>query len=203
MSCEAQAPTNEEERRRFFRIDDLVHLSYRVVAAEDLPDTLEQLEHNVADSFSVVPNLIALSQQMAPCLHKIEQNDPDVANYLRSIDQKIEMLGRAISAKDSGITDQPARPVNLSAGGLAVRSAEAVAEGVMLEIKMLLLPSFTGILTYGSVVACEPMDGDEDYGYCLRVDFSHMRDVDRDALIRHLLRRQADLLRKRREDRNG
>ncbi len=202
MSCEAKAPTNDEERRRFFRIDDLVHLSYRVVAAEGLPETLEQLEHSVADSFSVVPNLNALSQQMAPCLHKIEQSDPDVANYLRSIDQKIEMLGRAISAKDYGITDQPARPVNLSAGGLAVRAAEAVAEGATLEIKMLLLPSFTGILTYGSVVACEPMDDDDEYGYCLRVDFSHMRDVDRDALIRHLLRRQADLLRKRREDRS-
>ncbi len=202
MSCEAQAPTNDEERRRFFRIDDLVHLSYRVVASDDLPDTLEQLEHSVADSFSVVPNLNALSQQMAPCLHKIEQSDPDVANYLRSIDQKIEMLGRAISAKDSGITDQPARPVNLSAGGLAVRAAEAVEEGATLEIKMLLLPSFTGILTYGSVVACEPMDDDDEYGYCLRVDFSHMRDVDRDALIRHLLRRQADLLRKRREDKS-
>ncbi len=202
MSCEAQAPTNDEERRRFFRINDLIHLSYRVVAAQDLPETLEQLEHSVADSFSVIPNLNALSQQMAPCLHKIEQSDPDVANYLRSIDQKIEMLGRAISAKDSGITDQPARSVNLSAGGLAVRAAEAVAEGATLEIKMLLLPSFTGILTYGSVVACEPMDGDEEYGYCLRVDFSHMRDVDRDALIRHLLRRQADSLRKRREDKS-
>ncbi len=202
MSCEAQAPTNDEERRRFFRIDDLVHLSYRVVASDDLPDTFEQLEHSVADSFSVVPNLNALSQQMAPCLHKIEQSDPDVASYLRSIDQKIEMLGRAISAKDSGITDQPARPVNLSAGGLAVRAAEAVEEGATLEIKMLLLPSFTGILTYGSVVACEPMDDDEEYAYCLRVDFSHMRDVDRDALIRHLLRRQADLLRKRREDKS-
>ena len=200
MSCEAQAPTNEEERRRFFRIDDLVHLSYRTVPPVELPESLEQLEHSVADSFSVVPNLNALTQQMAPCLHKIEQSDPDVANYLKSIDQKIEMLGRAISAKDSGITDQPARPVNLSAGGLAVRAAKPVDEGVMLEIKMLLLPSFTGILTYGSVVACEPMEDDDEYGYCLRVGFSHMRDVDRDALIRHLLRRQADLLRKRREE---
>ena len=67
---------------------------------------------------------------------------------------------------------------------------------------MLLMPSFTGILTYGTVVECEPVEDEEDYGYCLRVGFSHMRDVDRDALIRHLLRRQAESLRKRRQDSN-
>ncbi len=199
MSCKAQIPGNEEDRRSFFRLDDMAHLSYRVINAEDLPASLEALERSVADSFSVMPNLNALSQQMAACLHKIEQRDPDVATYLKSIDQKIEMLGRALLAKDTGLAATPARPVNLSAGGLALRSEEALEEGTILEVKMLLLPSFTGILTYGSVVACEPEDDDPEYDYCLRIGFTHMRDVDRDALIRHLLRRQADLLRKRRE----
>lgn len=203
MSCKAQFTGTEEERRRFFRIDDLVHLSYRVMPSGDIPTTLEELEHSVAESFSVMPNLNALSQQMAACLHKIEQRDPDVASYLKTVDQKIEMLARAFLARDTGIADKPARPVNLSAGGLAVRVAEEVELGATLEVKMLLLPSFTGILTYGSVVVCEPITDDEEYGYCLRVGFSHMRDVDRDALIRHLLRRQADLLRKRREEKNG
>ena len=199
MSCKAELPGSEEERRSFFRIDDLIHLSYRVMNAEDLPGGPEALERSVADSFSVMPNLNALSQQMAASLHKIEQRDPDVANYLKSIDQKIEMLGRAFLAKDTGITDKPARPVNLSAGGLALRVGEVLEAGAILEIKMLLLPSFTGILTYGTVVSCEAIEPDQQNGYCLRIGFSHMRDVDRDALIRHLLRRQADLLRKRRE----
>lgn len=203
MYANENALTDNEERRRFFRVDDSIHFSYRIVGDDELPDSTEALDQLMTDGFSIMPNLNAINQQMVACLHKIEQQDSDVASYLKALDQKIEMLAKSFLEKESGITAQPVRPVNLSAGGMAVSSTEAVVEGAMLEMKILLLPTFTGVLTFGRVVSCEQVAGDTDYPYCLRINFIHMRSVDRDALIRHLLRRQGEMLRKRRQEQDG
>lgn len=74
----------------------------------------------------------------------------------------------------------------------------------MLEVKLLLLPTYTGILTYGTLVDCVEVEGEEadaEYPYRLRIDFSFMRESDRDALIRHVLLKQSEWLRARREKR--
>ncbi len=41
----------------------------------------------------------------------------------------------------------------------------------------------------------------QDYAFLLRISFSSIRDSDRDALIRHILRLQSRMLRERRESR--
>ena len=72
----------------------------------------------------------------------------------------------------------------IRASGMALQSREPCAAGTVLEIKMLLLPSYSGIRTLGKVVECdraghgEPAD---EYPFRLRIDFSFMRDLDRDA----------------------
>jgi hypothetical protein len=66
---------------------------------------------------------------------------------------------------------------------------------------MLLFPSFTGLMIYGSVVDCRDAsaaDGVGDFRHLVRVEFTHIREQDRELLIRHLLRRQRSQLRSER-----
>ncbi len=194
----------DDERRRFFRIDDSVHLTLRKVPGDELETRVESLGRNMNSSFSLMTGLSAIGQQVAASLRRIELKDPDVADYLKAIDRKLELIGRAFLAEEVDIADQPARAVNLRGGGMAVHSRDIMEEGTVLEIKLLLLPSYTGIITYGTLVGCRPLPEDEadpDYPYLLRIDFSFMRDADRDALIRHVLLKQAEWLRERREKR--
>lgn len=196
--------TLDDERRRFFRIEDAVHLGLRVVPQTEVDERLRQLEANKAYSFSLMTELNAIGQQVSAGLHRIEARDPDVADYLKAVDRKLDLIARAFLAEEVEIADQPARAVNLSGGGMAVHSRDPIEEGTVLEIKLLLLPSYTGILSYGTLVDCTPLRGtevDSDYPYLLRIDFSFMRDADRDALIRHVLLKQAEWLRLRRERR--
>ena len=156
----------------------------------------------MAGTFTVMSSLAAISAQMAVSMRRIEQRDPDVAQYLNALDRKIEVLGRAFLADENELLAQDAIPVNLSAGGMGMDVREQYAPGDFLEIKMLLFPSFTGVLTYGEVVDCEPVAEDcvsDGYRFHLRVSFSHMREQDRDILIRHIIRRQSNELRDRRE----
>jgi len=129
---------------------------------------------------------------------------PDIADYLKALDKKLELISKAFLTEEVDMMDKPARAVNLSAGGMAVYGRESMQPGKVLEIKMLLLPSLTGILTFGTLVDCLRMEGaelDPEYPYRLRIDFSFMRDTDRDALIRHVLLKQAEWLRHQREKR--
>ncbi len=200
MAIEDQAD-DQADRREFFRIDDSVQLSYRVVDSVELSLRLEKLDSSVNGSFTVMTRLQALSQHLSASLHRIEQKDPDVADYLKALDKKVELLGQSFLADEIDLTEQPAKPINLSAGGMSLCTAESLEIGTQLEIKMLLLPSFTGVLIYGEVVGSEAASDDADFPWNLRVNFSHIRDADRDALIRHILRRQAAVLRQQREDR--
>jgi hypothetical protein len=204
-STEEPRIMTDSERRRFFRIEDSVHLGLRVIPEAELAERVARLENNVAGSFGLMTGITALTQTVAACLRRIENRDPDVADYLKVLDRKIDLLARAFLSEEADIADKPARAVNLSAGGMAVHSREAMAEGTLLEIRLLLLPSYTGIVTYGAVVGSRPVaaedgpDTDPEFPYLVRIDFSFMREPDRDALIRHILLKQGEWLRRRRE----
>ena len=206
MQQENDKKVLDDERRRFFRIEDSVHLTLRKVPEGELEDRLQTMDQGLHDSFNLMTGLGTIGQQVASSLHRVEQKDPDVADCLKAIDRKLELIARAFLTEEVDIADQPARAVNLSAGGMAVHSRDAIDPGTVLEIKLLLLPSYTGILTYGTLVDCRPLDEavvDSDYPYLLRIDFSFMRESDRDALIRHVLLKQAEWLRQRRMQREN
>ncbi len=187
-----------EDRRRFFRIDDAVRLSYRVVSEAELVEGVQRLNQGLGGIYALMATLAGITQRMSVSLRRIEQHNVDVADYLRALDQKIDVLARAFVADESDLARQPAEPVNLSAGGLAIQVAECLAPGTPLEVRLLLLPSMAGILTYGLVLSCTPTGDEEGVaagGYQMRVDFTHIREEDRDLLVRHLLRRQGEYLR--------
>jgi len=192
-----------KDRRSFFRIDDTVRMSIRRVPREELQTRLDRLEHDLAGNFTVLSSLTAITAQMATGLRRIENRDTDLAAYLRAIDQKIEVIGRAFIATEPELIAQAATPVNLSAGGMCAGVEEHYDAGTEIEIRMLLFPSFTGLLIYGTVVACGPTvdeDSSTAYQHIARIEFSHIREQDRELLIRHLLRRQSDQLRGRQEE---
>jgi hypothetical protein len=207
MKDQPQHAASADDRRSYFRIDDTVRMSLREVPAEEIEQRLDEFEHDLADNFTVMSSLAAITSQMTMGLRRIENRDPDLAAYLRAIDQKIEVIGRAFLAQEPEAVSERAIPVNLSAGGMCVGVAEPFEVGAQLEIRMLLFPSFTGLMIYGSVVGCEPApeDGEEHtglngYRHLARIEFTHIREQDRELLIRHLLRRQSDQLRERQED---
>jgi hypothetical protein len=197
MTSEEQDKMSDE-RREFFRIDDAIQVSYRVIEATDMPlDINDQRMQN--DRFTVITRLQAISQHLSTAYHRIEQRDPDVADYLKALDEKIDLLGRSFLLAEDDLLGQPSQSVNLSAGGLAMDTAAPLRVGDLVEIKLLLLPSYSGVLAFGEVVGVEAsQDGDAAYPHHARINFTLIRDSDQDALIRHIMRRQSEMLRRRR-----
>jgi len=192
--------SGQPERRRFFRIEDEIVLVYRPVAPEDVPDP-ERFQKHMVDHFSLTSTLEYLSQESQGFLRRIERDNPDVAEYLKSLERRIEVLAQALMISNNRLVDQPTCKVNLSASGIAFNTKQALPEGSMLELKMVLPPSLVGIVTFGKVVYCMPLD--HGGGWRVGVDFLSMRTQDREFLIRHVVKRQLILLREQRQAQKG
>ncbi|MGD8932828.1 MAG: PilZ domain-containing protein [Chromatiales bacterium] len=197
MSLETES-NSRDERREFFRIDDSILVNWRLIGAPELSDGNTGLENMPEQSFTIITRLQAVSRHLAGSLHRIEQRDPDVADYLKALDEKITLLAQNFMEEEVGITAQVARSVNLSAGGLALDSSQRLQVGDQVEIKLLLLPSYTGVVALGEVIRITEGTETSDHPYRLHINFTHIQESDRDALIGHILRRQGEMLRRER-----
>ncbi len=191
-----------DERRGYFRIDDRVKLSYRSISEEELPELIGRLKTGAGSNFTVMSSFTSMSQQMVVQLRRIEGSSPDVAACIKILDRKLNILGRAFLVQEDAVSNQPSKAVNISAGGISFNSAEFYEEGTALELKLLLLPDMTGMMVYGEVIACSEVEDAEetDEPYSLQISFPNIREPDRDLLIRHILKRQGEWLRKRRKE---
>ena len=115
------------ERRSFFRIDDTVRLSVRRdFTARSWRAAWTGWSMISPATSPCMSSLAAITAQMTVGLRRIENRDPDLAAYLRAIDQKIEVIGRAFIAQEPELVAQKAVPVNLSAGGMCAGVEEAL-----------------------------------------------------------------------------
>jgi hypothetical protein len=188
----------DDERRRFFRIEDLIHLTYRQIDKAELTEKTELLEKGLVEQFMIMSSLAAITADMAGSMRKIELADPDVAAYLKSLDNKVDMIGKAFMIEEVTAKENKAAAVNLSASGIAFHTNEILPIGANVEIKMMLMPSCTGVLTYGEVVGNDSIQSGSEFQNQVRIDFTHLREEDRDMLIKHVIRKQGDMLRERR-----
>lgn len=191
--------TKTEDRRDFFRIDDEVSLFYKKIDEKRVTEP-HQVSDNILNSCSLSTALEMVSQDSALLLHRLEKNQPDVADYLRLIDTKIDLLAQAIKMQGFQVNENDTRNVNVSATGIAFNCEVALKAGDHLEIKMLLISSMAVVVTYGRVVYCKNgQSNDSRYPYFVGVDFINMKDEDREMLIKYVVKKQLQQIRDKKQ----
>lgn len=179
------------ERRRYFRIEEHVILLFREVADGELPDGVEP----PSAPFTLAAQLELLSRESRALMRRVERESPAIAEYLKLLDRKLELIGRSLVATGPELADCDPRAVNLSASGIAFGAERPYAPGQMLEIKLALLPNLAGMVAYGRVVYCQDHPDPEGPPYRVGVDFVGLNERDRELLVRHITQRQSRRLR--------
>jgi hypothetical protein len=191
--------TSVEERRRFFRVDDEVNLFYQKIDEKMILEP-SQLSGNILSNCSLSAALDMVSQDSALLLNRLERNQPDVADYLKLINAKIDLLAQAIMLQSDQFKENDTRNSNLSASGIAFESEQRLEIGDYLEIKMLLVHCVAVIVVYGRVVYCKDIQSDDaQYPYLVGVDYVNMKEQDRELLIKHVVKKQLQQLRCKKE----
>lgn len=182
------------ERRRYFRVTDLIGLNYRFLTEGDRdlarasqPASLSNLLGAMEDEISVI-------------LHSIKQQNPELQRLLELFNEKINLaFGHGLANQSVENTHAVrACQVSISACGIAFPSSEAAELGQSVALDMTLYPSNVRLQLMATVISCEDSPADTTDPYIVRADFEDLSDYDQELLVQHVIKRQAQQLKDQR-----
>ena len=179
-----------EDRRRFFRIDDVVGLRYRVLGA-GLSRQREQ-QQAWREEFDT------LGTQLGANISKLRREQPGLAEALNLLGKQMCLLMRHSNAVDDVESlgyewpDYHNTTVNISASGIAFLVDQPYSPGVLLSLDFLLRPADWQLQLVGQVVACDAVLA----GWYLRLTYQDIAASDQDLLVRHVLVQQSQQLKR-------
>jgi len=189
------------EQREFFRIDDTAIVQFRTVSETEYQQ-LASATNDVPDKLTLKAKFDCLSRQLQPLHRTISSRHPDVAKYLSMLDTKLNMLTEQLIKDELDEVANSPQVVNIGAGGMSFSSDMPVMAGSLLELRLVLLPEMTGILTYANVISCVRSSSNDATGneYQVAVQFERMKDEVRDIISRHVLTREQARLRQQKQE---
>ena len=188
-----------DDRRRFFRIDDAVNLYYKVVD-EKAVVAASKTTDDLLSNCSLVTALDVLDQECRLIMHRVEKKEPEIAEYLKIVDSKVSLLAQSVMRQGQDLTESKLCNTNISASGLSIEIDHAIEEGQFLEIKLLLTSCIAVIMIYGRVVYCKDnSENDPSKPYIVGIDYVNLNDQDREILIKHIVKRQMQQIREKKE----
>ncbi len=146
------------EKRNFFRVPGKVLLDYRVVDAytcENADPSLLFEDSGLLQLFSQMQEIDKEAQQL---LHTITEQNRHVADYLKLLNRKIDMVSQQFVAQHVMDNEHKATPINISEGGLHFECEKALYKDTFLALRLIFLPSYTGISCFAKVVRSESND---------------------------------------------
>lgn len=190
------------ERRRYFRLEDTALLKYRVVAQAELPAARASVAAHALHAANLALALEPLERRFAELLPAARRESRALAEALEVLNRKLGLVASVLALEQGvagGGTWREHEPtlVNLGGGGIALTATLPLAQNDWLAIDLVLLPENAAIRAVGRVVDCRAQ-GDE---FAVHVEFDTLREEDRDLILAHLLRRQAEALRRERDQR--
>ncbi len=180
-----------DNRRSYYRVDDYVALTVKELSAEEISHADSVFERR-RYQHGVMNDIAAERDKYQPVLAHVRQEYPEVAEYLDLLERQINTLAFRLVHANNLRTRAPSHAVNLSASGMRFTTPRPVARGSMLEVMILLFPSYSVVYAFAKVVRVEQQPGNkqEKPRWLASVQFTHLHDEDREAIVRHVHQRQ-------------
>ncbi|MDD2739296.1 MAG: PilZ domain-containing protein [Methylomonas lenta] len=179
------------DRRRFFRVDDTISLSYQLIDENTAAQGLKSSGY-LNSEYSLAATLDVLSQEAMRIMQHLEKQNSEFLELYKVLDAKINVMAQAVMFVGSNVDAQDCQDVNLSAAGLAFQQPTALELGQNLAIEMYLPSTLALILVYGKVINCQAVDAGQ---YVISVEYTQIREEDQELLIKHVVRKQWQQLR--------
>ena len=195
MSSVAMAKEDSgRNRRENFRMNDRVALRVRRLDADEYRE-LRNAGETRFETRRSINHVFATRDAQRGLLRNLRDEDPHLAAYLESLDERIDALARLLSAQNTSTASRPTHDVNLSASGVRFVETLAVSQGDHVVVDLRLFPSNTCLSLLGTVVRATRRKG-HDGEKVIAVDFDHVHEDDSELLIRHVHALQLDYVRR-------
>jgi len=176
---------DEDDRREYYRIDDTIALDFTPLSGAEA--LASEALHDSSPLFNLLSDLHLMDFESQHLLRHISERDRTLANYLKVMNKRIDLLGQAVAQSLLRDIGTP-RKVSLSEGGVSFSNAHNIAIGTHLAIKMVLMPQALGLLLRAKVIHSRAHPGQP---FEIGTEFEALTDAQRQLLARHILQRQA------------
>lgn len=186
-------------RRQSVRVTDRVMLSCAPIAPEKFKAIAEDYKNGISLYNHEALGDIQMYIGAQSALTRLRERDADLADFLKHMDNKINIVLKRAKGERSPFDDLKLQKVNLSGNGIAFTVEQELAVDDIVELHLVLLPTYTYIYCFAKVVNCEPKQGEQGKQlYRLAVEFILVMDEDQEKLIQHTFKQQSLALRNRR-----
>jgi len=183
MSNDIKTINELANRRQYFRIEDKAS-----VEIATLPK-----DHSAAEFFDLNPEFGLISEfqlldiESKHLLRSITDKDKNLGQFLKVLNKKVDSLSRIVASSHQTMPKDSIQNINLSEGGLAMHSKETYETGQTLAIKIILFPSYSGLLLEGKVLSYS----NKNAPYELNIMFSDISEAHQQLIARHIMRIQS------------
>jgi len=171
------------ERRRYFRIEDIVGLKTKVISQQNISEKLDSF-WNDQHQFSIRNEFNYKLEQHQADLNHIKGKMPELGRYLSVLQEQIDLITEKLVSDEENQNNEETE-VNISAQGISFQSNEKAIPGDIIELQLKLLPSKQEIVTFSKVIDCQPVN-DSKNQYLISLDFEHIHEADRELLVKHV-----------------
>lgn len=179
-----------KDRRRFFRINDTIGVSYHLLSDAEK----SVIEKEMQMDSSVLQSIDRLNAQLLRIIDNVQAVQADVALALNLMNQKIDMLYERHDMDGHLVAEIifDKREVNLSANGVAFATAEHFANQDLLRVDILLDKANLQVTAIGEVIACEGLDKpiSKSKPFYTRVHFVQIKAHDQEILAQYVINKQ-------------
>lgn len=184
-------PLTEEERRRYFRIEDTVGIDFEKISRVEA----QQREHEMQKTDYFTPDsLHTIERQLQVLIDKLRIQNPQFAEAVDLLNAKFNTLKQMNIEKNIAHGHKTnIRQVNISACGMSFDEEEQIDIGQKLYLDLTLLPTDIHVFTLGDVVGCHESKSTKS-DWTIRVDFYGMSREDEELMVQHIVKRQGRLL---------
>ncbi|MGF1548890.1 MAG: PilZ domain-containing protein [Thiotrichales bacterium] len=183
---------SESNRRGYYRIDDYVALTVKELSPEEVSQA-DVIYERRRHQHGLMNDIAAEREKHLPTLQRVREDYPEVADYLDLMERQINTLAFRLVHANNLRTRAPSHTINLSASGMRFTTPRPVHRGNLLEVMLLLFPSYSVVYAYAKVVRAERQASSTAKGaerWLISVQFTHLHEEDREAIARHVHQRQ-------------
>ncbi len=186
---------SEEERRRFFRINDDVAMNFSLIDDDFSGDIIAQDTQELNQEFHV-----SLEMQIRQAMMEVRAENPKMAVILDLLNQKINLL-----RSDERFSEQNTvlKPASISACGISFSWPESIEINQLVMLNLYLQPKHDLVRTQAHVAAVNQnmnVNNNQREPYIIHLDFDNMHSAYQELLIQHIVQRQGYQLRKKADE---
>ena len=188
-----------EERRRFFRINDDVGISWRKLGTEEAKAFARQTREQ-SGQFDLASNF---DNRIQTLIDACKIQTPLAAELIDLLNKKMNFIIQQMDV-DSELIHRIAftqQVVNISACGIAFPCDSALKKNDYVQLDLQLLPSQLQLVVLAKVVDCNKLPEDQmvdGQTHFLRLNFDEIGSNDQEMLIQHIVKRQSSQLKQQR-----